>query len=100
MITNKEFAGKQRIIIECRKDILFVHTSVVNGTVLVSFCDTQGTHDLEEYVSTEGKTWDELDPKVLLDFNNPKSISNLIDILQDAKKTLEENLPKKKDRKG
>ena len=107
MIENKEFAGKERICIGFEKDI-FISTFNNGKTldVLVTLSDNtdnfkeNGRLDLYKDYDLSGHTFETIDPKVVMKFTDPKSISNLIVILKDAEKILESKYPKRKTRKG
>ena len=107
MIENKEIVGKERVCISFDRDIL-ISTFNNNSSldVLVTLSDNtdnfkvNGKLDLDKDYDMEGQTFESIDPKVVMVFTEPKSIKNMIMILQDAEELLISKYPKTKTRKG
>jgi hypothetical protein len=108
MITKREIAGKERIVVEFEKDI-FISTFEVNTTLKVlltlsdkteQFRDNNGKLNLDKDYDMEGQTFESIDPGVVLEFSDTRSIRNMIEMLKDAEVLLENKQPKKKSRKG
>lgn len=107
MIENKIIQGKQRTYVEFNKDIFISTFDNKRGLdVLVTLTDNtdqfkeEGKLDLDKDYNTSKMTFESLDPQVMLKFTDPKSIRNMIVILQDAEKLLNSKLPKRKSTKG
>ena len=106
MIKNEVIAGKQRVVVNFNKDI-FISTFNNDGLdVLISLTDDtekyqiNGKLDLDKDYYTSDNTLESLNPKVILKFNDPRSITNMILLLQDAEKLLSYKLPKRRTRHG
>lgn len=107
MIIKETIAGKERLVVDFQEDI-FISTfnQKLSLNVLLTLTDNtqefmyNGKLDLEKDYAMDKMDFVSLDPKVVLRFKNPKSIRNMILLLEDAEKLLLDKLPKKKSRHG
>ena len=92
MIVKKYINKIKTIVVECKKDILFSSTNVVNDTVMLGFSEFGEKQDLNKIIPKDAYSYDDYPPpKILLEFHHLKSIDNLIDQLKDCRKLLSDS---------
>jgi hypothetical protein len=106
MIKKIVIAQRERTVVEFEKDIFISTFNKLAGLkVLVTLSDKtedfkgdNGKLDLDKDYDMKDQTIKSIDPEIILEFNDPKSIRNMIEILKDAEELLKYKLPKTRDR--